>query len=117
MVVADIRMPVSCNTCHLTCEGCDELTSYCHLNYREVWNVPEGERDEKCPIKFRIPDDAIGLVGIQKGDTNGAVMMTLYPNAKWRYDSTVRRILEDNMDISFSVEWWDAPYKRGSEEV
>lgn len=64
-------------------------------------------------IDTKIPNNATGIVVIQKGDTNGDVMTTLYPNAKWRYDSTVRRIFEDEMDISFLVEWWIVYYKRG----
>ena len=69
MIVVDTKMPVNCNTCYLTYEGRDDLTYYCCLTYREVGhNVPNGERHEKCPIRLEIPDNAIGIVGIQKGD-------------------------------------------------
>lgn len=57
-------------------------------------------------MKIEIPKNAI----------NGDILVTLYPNTVFRFDSTVRRIFADEEDVSVSFDWWSEPYKKDNKK-
>ncbi len=56
---------------------------------------------------------------IPKGATNGDMIKAIFPNVEI-YTDVINEIVdieicEDSSELRCSVDWWDAPYKRGSE--
>ena len=118
LVIKDFDMPNNCMQCNFTYEdSC--CRNHCIFTYNEVWDC-RTERRKDCPLVCEIPEDAVGIIGVQKGDTNGNVIKQMFPNSEAIFMlSNVAKtdvIKIENEAFLVDREWWNAPYKRGDEE-
>ncbi len=97
MIVIKNEMPKNCiYDCHCIYEDY-YMRDHCCFTGEPVSDCYH-KRHKDCPIVCELPDDTVGIIGIQKGDTNGDVIKMLFPGAKMTYEN---------------IDWWCAPYNRG----
>lgn len=119
LVIKDFDMPNNCMQCNFTYEdSC--CKDHCIFTYNEVWDCGT-ERRKDCPLVCEIPEDAVGIIGVQKGDTNLDVLKAAFPDAIYthvRKMSDVNYVEVKGMDAfdrgqTFYDEWCNAPYEKG----
>ena len=107
MIILDIDMPKRCKECSLRASD-DFRDDFCIVN---GWWSDEGRPDD-CPIVGEIPENP----------TNGDVIKAMYSNARFYEDRCGYGYVysddvacKENYMMTFSKDWWNAPYKRGKE--
>ena len=123
LVIKDFNMPNNCMQCNFTYEdSC--CTDHCIFTYNEVWDGGSDKRRKDCPLVCEIPEDAVAIIGIQKGDTNGDAIKALFPNIDFTEmaftvhatTSVTLNGVKRGISYDFWKDWWNAPYERGKKK-
>ena len=110
LVIKDFNMPNNCLQCQFTCEDIYRRDR-CIFTYNEVWECG-AKRHESCPLVCEIPDDTVGIIGIQKGDTNRDILKQSFPYLRQCSNAMTAGNYGDTVFISSNTGWLDAPYER-----
>ena len=117
MVIKNQTMPKSCDCCENTYEDF-YLKDRCNFTHEEVWDC-KNKRHKDCPFVCELPEDAVGIIGVQKGDTNLDVLKAAFSHTK--IVGKGDEFLGVNFDkisgnVGLRTDWCDAPYEGGKEK-
>ena len=114
MVIKNQTMPKSCDYCENTYEDF-YLKDRCNFTHEEVWNC-KNKRHKDCPFICELPEDVVGIIGIQKGDTNLDVLKAAFSHMKIVSEGDkyyAVNLDKDEFSEGLLISWCDAPYERG----
>lgn len=114
IVIKNQTMPKSCGCCENTYEDF-YLKDRCNFTHEEVWNC-KNKRHKDCPLVCELPDDTIGIIGVQKGDTNRDILKQSFPYLRQYSNAMTAGNYGNTVFISSDTGWLDAPYERGKEK-